>query len=58
MNRQAENSLAKCNIPGYLAEAGSPKCGPWDQESVRDRLREAAYTIRRLPMPKNSRPDD
>jgi hypothetical protein len=58
MNQQAEKMFDACNIPGYLAEAGSPKCGPWDQESVRDRLREAAHTIRRLPLPRNARPDD
>ena len=53
-----QNSLDACNIPGYPTGAGSQKCGLWDQESVRDRLREAAYTIRRLPLPRNARPDD
>jgi hypothetical protein len=62
---RAANVLDACNIPGVPAEAGWPKRlqeqaprQPWDQNSVRLRLREAAYTIQRLPMPKNGRPPE
>jgi hypothetical protein len=58
---RAANMLDTCNTSLYPQTPGWPKRlqeQAWDQESVRLRLREAAYTIQRLPMPKNGRPPE
>jgi hypothetical protein len=62
---RAANMLDTCNTSLYPQTPGWPKRlqeqaprQPWDQNSVRNRLREAAYTIQRLPMPKNGRPPE
>jgi hypothetical protein len=60
---RAANSLDTCNIPAYPQTPDWPKRlqaqaprQPWDQEALRHRLREAAHTIQRLPMPRYGKP--
>lgn len=43
---------------GYPPRIPSGPSRPWSLDELRQRCREAAYTLRRLPMPKNGLPAD